>query len=502
MVSATAGDGGSATGDHRAAPQKRNPRVRRGLGKGLGALIPDAETSPTPRTQRPLDVLFPDLAGAEGNNSGADGQNRNTIPRGGSARDLLSPRGASTVSRETSMRREARSQTRSAEESESGAPTAVLDAEIAVVPRETLLLGEAIPPSSDKAGSLTLGGTEEQEHNSNNVSRETTGASDQEPAHPSGASVLSKQPQVSNNWEAELGGAPQLSSVPGVSFAEIPPNWIIPNTQQPREIFEEEDLQTLAESIKEVGVLQPVVVRRINEESLREGGEANRLREALAAAPEARYELVMGERRWRAAQLAGLQALPAIVRSTANHDLLREALIENIHRVQLNPLEEGAAYAQLMDDFGYTQEEVALKVAKSRPQVANMLRLLKLPPGAQRMLAAGVITAGHARALLGMGSAAEMEALATRIVAEGLSVRATEELVKYGKHGAAPRRPTRLQHVPTPEAQRIADIFAARLDTSVTVSTGAKKGKLTIEFADQADLDRIFAVLGLAEATQ
>lgn len=410
---------------------RRSPRVRRGLGKGLGALIPDVEPERTTAKDRPLDVLFPDLSPQRTRISG-DAQTSPPnygVPRGGSARDLLSPRRARDVS------------------------------------RETIGSGQKIVPV------------------------------DQVADHPD----QGREQRLTGLVSPEDAAEGTLTSVPGASFAEISPTWIIPNLKQPRQIFEEEELSGLAESIREVGVLQPIVVRRITAESLGEPGQSERLKELLLEQPEARFELVMGERRWRAAQLAGEASIPVIVRSTGEDDLLREALIENIHRVQLNPLEEAAAYAQLMEDFNYTQEEVAQKVAKSRPQVANTLRLLKLPPVAQRMLAAGVISAGHARALLGLKTLGEMESLADRIAAEGLSVRATEEIVKFGRSGLVPRKPLRLRHEPSAEAQRIADLFAAHLDTTVTVATGAKKGKLTIEFADQADLDRIFLSLGLRD---
>lgn len=416
-------------------PARRSPRVRRGLGKGLGALIPDAEPERSGPAERPLDVLFPDLApqGSQESNGQYGPSGSQGVPRGGSARDLLSPRRTRDVSRET-------------------------------IPTRQKSL------ASQEGGALRSQG-----------------------------SSLTEVPSSTTSSLSSEVEDPVLAPVPGASFAEVPPLWIIPNLKQPRQVFDEEELQSLADSISEVGVLQPIVVRRITADSLDEPGQAERLKDLLLEQPEAQYELVMGERRWRASQLAGQDLVPVIVRSTGEDDLLREALIENIHRVQLNPLEEAAAYAQLMEDFGYTQEQVANKVAKSRPQVANTLRLMKLPPSAQRMLAADVISAGHARALLGLKTLGEMEALAGRIAAEGLSVRATEEIVKFGRQGLVPRKPLRLRQEPSAEAQRIADLFSAHLDTTVTVATGAKKGKLTIEFADQADLDRIFLALGLSD---
>lgn len=282
-----------------------------------------------------------------------------------------------------------------------------------------------------------------------------------------------------------------LASVPGVTFGQVAPEWIIPNLKQPRQVFDEDELDDLAASLSEVGVLQPVVVRRITAESLGEEGQAERLEEALRERPEARYELIMGERRWRAAQRAGLSTIPIIVRDTTEDELLREALIENIHRVQLNALEEAAAYQQLMEDFGYSQEQLSKRVSKSRSQVANLLRLLRLPGSIQRMLASGVITPGHARALLSLESESRMRALADRIVSEGISVRATEELVRSraAEPEKARRRPQAKASV---EALRIADEMSEILSTTVKVTQGAHKGKVVIEFADGSDLERIF----------
>ena len=268
-----------------------------------------------------------------------------------------------------------------------------------------------------------------------------------------------------------------LGAVPGARFAELQVADIHPNRKQPRQVFDEEELEELAFSVKELGVLQPVVVRPSRE-------------------AEGTYELVMGERRWRAVQRAGLESIPAIVRDTADDDLLRDALLENLHRTQLNPLEEAAAYQQLMEEFGATQEELSGRIGRSRPQISNTLRLLRLPPLVQRRVAAGVLSSGHARALLGLSDPAEMERLAQRIVAEGLSVRATEEDVAL-RDGGKRRAPTRAGGG-KPHDDRlnyIADAFADKLDTSVRIHLGARKGKLTIEFASVEDLNRIIEVL-------
>ena len=263
---------------------------------------------------------------------------------------------------------------------------------------------------------------------------------------------------------------PDLLPVAGAHFAEVPVDAISPNAKQPREVFDEEAMGELVESIREVGLLQPVVLRSL------EAG---------------RYELVMGERRWRAALQAGLTTIPAIVRDTRDDAMLRDALLENLHRSDLNPLEEAAAYQQLLDDFGCTHEELALRIKRSRPQISNTLRLLKLPLLVQRRLAAGVLSAGHARALLGLLDAAGQERLAQRIVAEGLSVRSVEEIVAVGEGKLArPRGP----HPSKPVAPRLADIAATlsdRLETRVKVDLGRSKGKVTIEFASIDDLERI-----------
>jgi ParB family chromosome partitioning protein len=268
--------------------------------------------------------------------------------------------------------------------------------------------------------------------------------------------------------------ASELVAVPGARFAEIPVSTIRPNPRQPRSVFDEDDLGELVGSIQEVGVLQPVVVRPVSDG----------------------YELVMGERRWRASQRAGLDTIPAIVRDTQDSDLLRDALLENLHRTQLNPLEEAAAYQQLLDDFGCTQEELASRIHRSRPQISNTLRLLRLPATVQRRVAAGVLTAGHARALLALDDTDGIERLAQRIVAEGLSVRAVEEIAALG--GIQPTTPPRA--TPRPGAHNEAvDALATRLsdkfDTRVKIALGKQRGKVTLEFASVQDLNRILALM-------
>ncbi len=244
---------------------------------------------------------------------------------------------------------------------------------------------------------------------------------------------------------------------------------ISPNPRQPRTVFDETALNELIASIKSIGILQPPVVRKVGE---------------------GRYELIMGERRFRAAKAAGLTSIPVIIRQTPDNELLREALIENIHRSQLNPLEEGAAYAQLLTDFGCTHDELALKLGRSRPLISNTIRLLNLPEAVQRRVAAGVLSAGHARALLGLTDGAEIEKLAGRIVAEGLSVRATEEIIATTKPSNKSTKKPAVKGV-SGAGLAAAELLSDYLDTRVSVEAGKGKGKIVIEFAGSEDLQRI-----------
>jgi ParB family chromosome partitioning protein len=271
----------------------------------------------------------------------------------------------------------------------------------------------------------------------------------------------------------ERPGDEALVSVEGAYFAEIPVGQIRPNPRQPRTVFDESSMAELVASIRAVGLLQPVVVRRTH--------------------PEA-YELVMGERRWRAVTELGLETIPAIVKDTSDDVLLRDALLENLHRAELNPLEEAAAYQQLLDDFGCTHEELATRIGRSRPHISNTLRLMRLPPDVQRRVAAGVLSAGHARALLAVDDAAVQERLATRAVAEGISVRGLEELIAVGE-GAREDAPTRRTRQASAELHEIAQRLSDRLDTRCRVDLGRRKGKIVVEFASADDLQRILAIL-------
>jgi ParB family chromosome partitioning protein len=251
---------------------------------------------------------------------------------------------------------------------------------------------------------------------------------------------------------------------------EVDINSISPNPRQPRKYFDPEALNELTASIKEIGILQPPVVRQ------RANGT---------------YELIMGERRYRAAKAAGLKTIPVIIRQTADDELLREALIENIHRSQLNALEEAAAYSQLLTDFNCTHDELAAKLGRSRPLISNTIRLMNLPTNVQQKLISGALSAGHARALLGLSDATEIEKLAARIVAEGLSVRSTEEIISSGAPKRKAAKKLKTTKSATPELQEIADTIGDALDTRVTIVGNIKKGTIVIEFAGAEDLKRI-----------
>lgn len=267
--------------------------------------------------------------------------------------------------------------------------------------------------------------------------------------------------------------ATELAPVTGAHFADLPLDRVRPNRAQPRQVFDEDAMAELVHSIREIGVLQPVVVRRHGPED---------------------YELVMGERRWRAAREAGLESIPAIVRETDDVDMLRDALLENLHRSQLNPLEEAAAYQQMLDDFGCTHEDLATRIGRSRPQISNTLRLLRLSPAVQRRVAAGVLSAGHARALLGVDDPEVQDRLAQRVVAEGISVRGLEEIVAVRDTEAPAPRVARRKPV-APGLADLAERLSDRFETRVKVDLGKSKGRITVEFASLDDLQRIVDIM-------
>lgn len=412
---------------------------RRGLGRGLGALFPEEQKE---IKSRAIDVFFSSpQAAAEQQGSDLRKRREDTAETAG----------------------EKSTRTEKVQENPDGQPDAQK------TPAKATAQKKAPGKPTEKGTSTKKGATAKTATTKNTAGAKVkvTGKA---------AKTPSLTP-ATNQSSADEGLVP----VPGATFGEIVVNEIIPNTRQPREIFDEDELQELADSIGEVGVLQPIVIRPLSE--------------PVADAPEARYELIMGERRWRASQLAGKETIPAIVRRTEDSDLLRDALLENLHRSNLNALEEAAAYQQLLDDFQCTQEELSRRIARSRPQISNTLRLLKLPPLVQRRVAAGVLSAGHARALLGLQDPAAMERLAQRIVAEGLSVRQVEEIVAIGDD-TTPSRPhgaRRGRH--EDELNELAGRLSDRFNTRVKVNLGVTKGRIAIEFATIEDLNRILGNL-------
>ncbi|PWF26869.1 ParB/RepB/Spo0J family partition protein [Ancrocorticia populi] len=389
---------------------------RRGLGRGIGALIPDSERQ---AKDRPIDVFF----GGESASSPAEST---PVP-------AKSATSAGKVD---------------ASEASASKPVASKD----TASKETASKDTGNKTESSKA-----------------AAKKSKAA-----AKKSAAEAVSEEPTGDSNAEG-------LVAVPGTTYAELELDSIVPNQRQPRSVFDEDELEELAASIKQVGVLQPVIVRPLTE--------------PIPDQPGVAYELIMGERRWRASQRAGEERIPAIVRRTSDEDLLRDALLENLHRAELNPLEEAAAYQQLLEDFNCTQDELAKRLARSRPQITNTLRLMKLPPLVQRRVAAHILSAGHARALLGLSDPAAMERLAQRIVAEGLSVRQVEEIVAMGEDPEQPvpqrRRPQRY----TPELGELSGKLADRFETKVKVNMGLRKGSIKIDFASIEDLNRILGVM-------
>lgn len=447
---------------------------RRGLGRGLGALIPSTaeasettETAQGSRAGRPVDLFF-----AAASDEVAPGRAGGSRRGAGINKDALrapvpkKSTGRGTATRSASARAKAAAEPAEAPEAaEASTVTAKEAPKAAAKPAKRPAAASKRPAASPSPAEPS----------------EATGdaAAVAEIVEPTPGDVPSAADTSVDDVSRET-----LLEVPGARFAELPIDSIHPNRKQPRSVFDEEDMSELVHSIREIGVLQPIVVRPSAE------GDADHP-----------YELVMGERRWRASREAGLDFVPAIIRSTQDVDLLRDALLENLHRSQLNPLEEAAAYQQLLDDFECSHEELAERIGRSRPQISNTLRLMKLPPLVQRRLAAGVLSAGHARALLGLNDPAEMEKLAQKIVAEGMSVRATEEVVSLSD---GIRRPAKEAKPKAGARHERLDYFANslsdRLDTSVKITLGARKGKVSIEFASVEDLNRIMGVLNPAPA--
>ncbi len=431
---------------------------RRGLGRGLGALIPS--TPPVAGETRPVDVFFRDAPAAAPSTVAATatlaptqtGPAEPLDPAAGepSAPGSGVPDGASSASRASrSTRAEAEGGGRPPE---SGA---VVESDRAPEDPASGAEQRQAPAEDGDGDGDAIGGL-------------STPDAQQDPAQ-----------DAAQDTDTDTG---DLRPVPGARFAEVGVDLVRPNPRQPRTVFDEDEMAELVHSIAEIGVLQPVVVRSVGDD-----GDG------------VRYELIMGERRWRASREAGRDTVPAIIKDTADDALLRDALLENLHRSELNPLEEAAAYQQLLDDFGCTQEELASRIGRSRPQISNTLRLLRLPPLVARRVAAGVLSAGHARALLTLADGAQMERLAQRIVAEGLSVRSVEEIVSLGGDGdEAPvrRRPRGGAH--HPQLDDLASLLSDHFETRAKISLGQRKGRLSIEFASVDDLHRILDQMGVA----
>ncbi|WP_124040294.1 ParB/RepB/Spo0J family partition protein [Neoactinobaculum massilliense] len=460
-------------------------KKRRGLGSGLGALIPESQRE---STDSPIDVFFGGARSKKPSKkrAGSVAERKTTTQRGV---DLFGNDEGSFVDADKDPSRTGSGRSNMGERTvnspsvdpgQSATTTPAKDDDEAIDRTQVEETNVSRETSEDGSG----------------LSAETVESIDGEEAIESSVRAVSapdrfKDEQLSGekgslgsrnvNVSRETLTEGDLVPVPGATFAEIPLDAIIPNRVQPRSVFDEDELDELAQSLREVGVLQPIVVRPLAEPD--------------SAHPDARYELIMGERRWRAARRAELETIPAIVRHTEQTDMLRDALLENLHRAQLNPLEEAAAYQQLLEDFDCTQDELAKKIARSRPQIANTLRLLKLPPLVQRRVAAGVLTAGHARALLGLTDPAAMERLAQRIVAEGLSVRQTEEIVALDGEAIAHHTRRRRTKRYGAELGELSGRLGERLNTKVTVSMGMRKGSIKVDFANIEDLNRILDVL-------
>ncbi len=450
---------------------------KRGLGRGLQALIPEAQTEIPSR--RPTDVFFPESRSPARSKTTADEASDAASRHAAEiASTLLAPskrtRGRRSSPPATATKPSAAAAKPKSGRARSGSESTGRSEGTRTGRRRSRVSRETLMAEAPELALIGLGDRPEDQTTPSADRSKSRGALEDGTAGTAGARGGGKKKGSSDDAG--------LVPVPGATFAELPVEIIVPNPRQPRQVFDEDDITELAASIKEVGLLQPIVVRRVDDEE----GRAES------------YELVMGERRLRAAKEAGLKTIPAVVRYTEDQDLLRDALLENLHRVQLNPLEEAAAYQQLLDDFSCTHAELSKRIARSRSQISNTLRLMKLPPLVQRRLAAGVLSAGHARALLGLPDAAAMERLAQRIVAEGLSVRVTEELVALHDEPQAQDAPRRTagsrtrRSAPLPAlSTRLSDAF----DTRVKVTRGSKKGRITIEFAGDEDLARIVETL-------
>lgn len=505
---------------------------KRGLGRGIGALIPSSEPAPSEKTEAPEATSAVPAAKPAGKKRAASAEAASSKPASStSATDK--PASSKRASSKASTSKSAASKpaaTSSPSKKDSDATPALSDAETPrskhAGTRGVDMFFSSDSSSEDEAGErrkaadLELADSWARDARSkrrggkkaaskSEVSRSAAAENPVEAVAPdSGAQASDSAPADSAApvpaadapadspapvAETDTPAAPAVDAapahaaagaglvpVPGAEFVEVPIAEIRENPRNPRTVFDDDELDELAYSLREVGVLQPIVVRPITDSA---DGES--------------FEIVMGERRWRAAKRAGLDAIPAIVRSTTDDDLLRDALLENLHRSQLNPLEEAAAYGQLLEDFNCTQDELADRIGRSRPQISNTLRLLRLPPLVQRRLQSGALSAGHARALLGLDDVQLQEELAQRIVSEGLSVRAVERLIANGVESSTATRSVPRRSSYNPRVVSLTSQLSTKLEAPVRIDVGKRKGKVTLEFTNLDDLERIVEKLGL-----
>lgn len=455
---------------------------KRGLGRGIGALIPSSEPAATEKPE------VQDTPTPEPSVKSAGTKASTSAQRSGASSKASAPKAAASSS---PSKKESDATPAPAEPKASASkPAGTRGADMFFTSES-----ESADKSSERrrAADLELADSWARDARSKRRNGKKAAAkpaaaarkADDEKAVKTAATAPVEEP---SEGDAQVAAAPAQPShdglvpVPGAEFVEVPIAEIRENPRNPRTVFDEDELDELAYSLREVGVLQPIVVRPVTDSV---DGES--------------FEIVMGERRWRAAKRAGLKSIPAIVRSTADDDLLRDALLENLHRSQLNPLEEAAAYGQLLEDFNCTQDELADRIGRSRPQISNTLRLLRLPPLVQRRLQSGALSAGHARALLGLDDVQLQEELAQRIVSEGLSVRAVERLIANGVESSSATRTVTRRSSYNPRVVSLTSQLSTKLEAPVRIDVGKRKGKVTLEFTNLDDLERIVAKLGLED---
>ena len=455
---------------------------KRGLGRGIGALIPSSEPAATEKPEAQSTPTLEPSAKSAGTKASTAAQGSGASSKAGAPK----PAASSSPSKKGSDATPAPAEPKASASKPAGTRGADM-----FFSSES----ESADQSSERrrAADLELADSWARDARSKRRNGKKAAAKPAAAARKAGDEGASKTSAAApveepSEGDAQVAAAPAQPShdglvpVPGAKFVEVPIAEIRENPRNPRTVFDEDELDELAYSLREVGVLQPIVVRPVSDSV---DGES--------------FEIVMGERRWRAAKRAGLKSIPAIVRSTADDDLLRDALLENLHRSQLNPLEEAAAYGQLLEDFNCTQDELADRIGRSRPQISNTLRLLRLPPLVQRRLQSGALSAGHARALLGLDDVQLQEELAQRIVSEGLSVRAVERLIANGVESSSATRTAIRRSSYNPRVVSLTSQLSTKLEAPVRIDVGKRKGKVTLEFTNLDDLERIVAKLGLED---